>query len=70
MIPLISLQEIETGMEKVYFGEEENRELVLQACTKITSVLTPRLAHEYVRPLSRAAVTALMRAYATPSIAI
>jgi hypothetical protein len=28
------------------------------------------LAHEYVRPLSRAAVTTIMKAYSTPSIAI
>lgn len=26
--------------------------------------------HDYVRPLSRAAVTALMRAFSTPSVAV
>lgn len=59
-------------MEKVIFGEDENRMCPLpvsQAPLRETEWLTS-LAYDYERPLSRAAVTTIMRAYSTPSIAI
>jgi hypothetical protein len=63
-------------VESVQFGREEYRERNLfhaQPAPTVYDIVITHLTvteNEYVRPLSRAAVTALMTAYATPSVSV
>ncbi|RXK35601.1 hypothetical protein M231_07131 [Tremella mesenterica] len=54
----IQAGEIEAGFEKIDFGKEENKWRLSFG------------VQDYVRPLSRAAITVLMNVYSTPSISV
>lgn len=56
------------GVEKITFGEEEYRPFIRASRPPIFQA--HQSEHDYVRPLSRAAVTVLMRSFSTPSVAI
>lgn len=61
--------EMEIGMENVVFGVEEYRKCVEQVGERVMQP-DSLSENEYVRPLSRAAVTHIMRVFSTPSVAV
>lgn len=61
--------EMEIGMEDIVFGVEEYRKRVEQVVERRMQS-NSLIENEYVRPLSRAAVTHIMRVFSTPSVAV
>lgn len=62
--------EMEIGMEDIVFGVEEYRKRVEQVVERRMQSNYSLIENEYVRPLSRAAVTHIMRVFSTPSVAV